>query len=69
MKLDKPVTSPDTMVYENTDGVEIFEVNDDNQAVGTPNVFDETMVPQSGDKVRPNDSCPCGSGKKYKKCH
>jgi preprotein translocase subunit SecA len=20
-------------------------------------------------KVRPNDPCPCGSGKKYKKCH
>jgi preprotein translocase subunit SecA len=20
-------------------------------------------------KVKPNDSCPCGSGKKYKKCH
>ncbi|MCD8349533.1 MAG: SEC-C domain-containing protein [Planctomycetaceae bacterium] len=22
-----------------------------------------------GPKVRPNDPCPCGSGKKYKKCH
>ena len=21
-----------------------------------------------GDKVYPNDPCPCGSGKKYKKC-
>jgi preprotein translocase subunit SecA len=20
-------------------------------------------------KIRPNDKCPCGSGKKYKKCH
>ena len=20
-------------------------------------------------KVGPNDACPCGSGKKYKKCH
>ncbi|HCB51203.1 TPA: hypothetical protein DEP21_01280 [Patescibacteria group bacterium] len=20
-------------------------------------------------KVKPNDPCPCGSGKKYKKCH
>ncbi|HAO62910.1 MAG TPA: SEC-C domain-containing protein, partial [Porphyromonadaceae bacterium] len=20
-------------------------------------------------KVMPNDPCPCGSGKKYKKCH
>ena len=53
------------MVYENTDGVEIFEVNDANQPVGTPTVFDV----QPGDKIRPNDPCPCGSGKKYKKCH
>ena len=22
-----------------------------------------------GDKVYPNDPCPCGSGKKYKQCH
>jgi preprotein translocase subunit SecA len=24
---------------------------------------------RSGDKVGRNDLCPCGSGKKYKKCH
>ncbi|MEI8008517.1 MAG: SEC-C metal-binding domain-containing protein [bacterium] len=53
------------MVYKTSDGVEIFEVNDTNQPIGTPTVFDV----QSGDKVRPNDPCPCGSGKKYKKCH
>ncbi len=23
----------------------------------------------NGDKVGRNDPCPCGSGKKYKKCH
>ena len=55
-------SSSDKMVYENSEGVEIFEVND-NQPIGTPTVF------QPGDKVRPNDPCPCGSGKKYKKCH
>ena len=26
-------------------------------------------VRRQGAKVRPNDPCPCGSGKKYKKCH
>ncbi|MDP2641273.1 MAG: preprotein translocase subunit SecA [Candidatus Yanofskybacteria bacterium] len=26
-------------------------------------------APQSGPKVGRNDPCPCGSGKKYKKCH
>jgi preprotein translocase subunit SecA len=24
---------------------------------------------RSGEKVGRNDPCPCGSGKKYKKCH
>jgi preprotein translocase subunit SecA len=24
---------------------------------------------RSGEKVGRNDACPCGSGKKYKKCH
>ncbi|MFA7298081.1 MAG: preprotein translocase subunit SecA [Candidatus Absconditabacterales bacterium] len=74
---NKPITqAPEKIVYENTDGVEIFEVNDNNQPVGTPDVFnvpsdyakDKSMGPQIGDKVRPNDQCPCGSGKKYKKC-
>jgi len=27
------------------------------------------QVKRSGDKVGRNDPCPCGSGKKYKKCH
>ncbi|MBI3896547.1 MAG: SEC-C domain-containing protein, partial [Acidobacteria bacterium] len=26
-------------------------------------------VVRSGEKVGRNDPCPCGSGKKYKKCH
>ena len=26
-------------------------------------------VKRAGDKVGRNDPCPCGSGKKYKKCH
>lgn len=56
--------APDTMVYENSEGVEIFEVNDSNQPVGTPVVDSDTV----SHKTRPNDPCPCGSGKKYKKC-
>jgi uncharacterized protein YecA (UPF0149 family) len=69
IKIDKPVAkAPEKMVYENSDGFEIFEVDDKNQPKGTPQVFDEPMIPQPGDKVRPNDPCPCGSGKKYKKC-
>lgn len=29
---------------------------------------DEQIVKRDGAKVYPNDPCPCGSGKKYKKC-
>ena len=27
------------------------------------------LFPTSSHKLKRNDSCPCGSGKKYKKCH
>ena len=29
----------------------------------------QLTVQREGPKVRPNDPCPCGSGKKYKRCH
>ena len=43
-----------------------WEINDDG-------LFDEFTVPKQipivkEKKIYPNDSCPCGSGKKYKKC-
>lgn len=68
VKIQKPQSAPEKMVYENTDGFEIFEVDDKNQPKWSPEVFDEPMIPQPGGKTRPNDLCPCGSGKKYKKC-
>jgi uncharacterized protein YecA (UPF0149 family) len=30
---------------------------------------DVQTVRREGKKVGRNDPCPCGSGKKYKKCH
>ncbi len=66
--VQQPQSVPQKVVYENTDGFEIFEVDDKNQPKWTPQVFDEPVVPQPKGKVRPNDPCPCGSGKKYKKC-
>ena len=43
---------------------------------GNTDVIQTTMFPRglNGEPIRvekkiyPNDSCPCGSGKKYKKC-
>ena len=31
-------------------------------------LVDQTIM-RNGPKVGRNDSCPCGSGKKYKQCH
>lgn len=50
--------------FQSEEGIEVFEVGNDDAGKGTPEVID-TNVKQ---KVRPNDPCPCGSGKKYKKC-
>ena len=58
-------------VFESSDGVEIFEVGDNDVAVGVPEVIDipEVIDTNAKHKPRPNDPCPCGSNKKYKKCH
>ena len=63
-KIHQTAKAPEKMVYQNSEGVEIFEVNDNNQPVGTPVV----VLDNASRKTRPNDPCPCGSGKKYKKC-
>ena len=39
------------------------------QSVGEKKIGLATEAPRSGAKVGRNDPCPCGSGKKYKKCH
>lgn len=59
--------APKKMTYENQNGLEVFEVKDDqptNQPATEPQVIDLN----TSHKARPNDPCPCGSGKKYKKC-
>jgi len=35
----------------------------------TTNRGDEAQAPRKSKKVRPNEPCPCGSGKKFKFCH
>ncbi len=55
---------PRKMLFEDEDGVEVFEADDINEKPIDPNVILPTRK-----KIRPNDPCPCWSGKKYKKCH
>lgn len=43
---------------------------DQARAVGSANAASNGNTPRlTGDKVGRNDPCPCGSGKKFKKCH
>jgi preprotein translocase subunit SecA len=45
-------------------------VNQNNNNQNTQDQPKETPVPvRAEQKVGRNDNCPCGSGKKYKKCH
>jgi len=55
---------PRKMIFEDEDWVEVFDADDIGKS--WPN---EWVVLPTRKKVRPNDPCPCGSGKKYKKCH
>jgi len=52
---------PRKMIFEDEDGIEVFEANDDNEII-------EVIDTKPNRKTRPNDPCPCWSGKKYKKC-
>lgn len=45
-------------IFKNNDEFEIFEVEEKPA---------QTSIPEG--KIRPNDPCHCGSGKKFKKCH
>jgi preprotein translocase subunit SecA len=42
---------------------------DQARMAGAGQMEEVVQVRRSGDKVGRNDPCPCGSGKKYKKCH
>jgi len=57
-------TDPRKMIFEDEDWIEIFDADDINEEKQN----DWVILP-TRKKVRPNDPCPCGSGKKYKKCH
>jgi len=60
-----PVESPDEVAFEATEPAHYAE--DDATQAPLPGVV-ETVVLDDEDRVGRNDPCPCGSGKKYKKC-
>jgi len=60
-----PMESPDEVAFEATEPAHFAE--DDATQAPLPGVV-ETVVLDDEDRVGRNDPCPCGSGKKYKKC-
>ena len=61
--------------YNTTRKVELCGHTPDEEDMGNrrnetvfPGMFQNNMPVSSNKKVYPNDPCPCGSGKKYKKC-
>ena len=51
------------------EGQKMQEVHKSARLIGGNNQNQGVNQPTSGAKVGRNDPCPCGSGKKYKKCH
>ena len=51
------------------DGGEIMDAEYESEEAGPPVAVVEQRVLTEDDKVGRNDPCPCGSGKKYKRCH
>ena len=45
---------------------EFYNKQKDDYSNDEPLYFNEPII--KGKKIYPNDLCPCGSGKKYKKC-
>jgi len=62
---DGVVESPDEVAFEATEP-DHYAVEDVAEAP-LPGVV-ETVVIDDADRIGRNDPCPCGSGKKYKKC-
>jgi preprotein translocase subunit SecA len=60
-------------IFQDEDGFEIFEVEDWNKKdlinADNDNRAKLFEVQNMDKKLRPNDTCYCGSGKKFKKCH
>lgn len=67
-KLDNDVTVTLTAPYQTNDGIGLddLEIEDD---PFDDDFIDEPTIQIAGPPVGRNDPCPCGSGKKYKKCH
>src|SRR3989338_1269471 len=54
---------------ENRENLQTMTNNNDNNKIPNPDVISHSSSVIINNKVGRNDPCPCGSGKKYKRCH
>jgi preprotein translocase subunit SecA len=66
---DDPMQGFDGAAAEAGEAVEVDVDLEEEPRRGSPVAVVEQRVLSDEDKVGRNDPCPCGSGKKYKKCH
>ena len=59
------------MNFSHADAPSITSSSSDKNSYSQSSQTDEHQAPyvREGKKVGRNDPCPCGSGKKFKKCH
>ncbi|MDD5032377.1 MAG: preprotein translocase subunit SecA [Patescibacteria group bacterium] len=65
----KNFSAPAKTMDEKTSSFSGFKQADKGSNSGTIDMVKPKQKNASGEKVGRNDPCPCGSGKKYKKCH
>jgi len=64
----KQFSAPEKTMGSNSGSFSGFKQNNGNNQSSTQNIIKTKLKNSDGTKVGRNDLCPCGSGKKYKKC-
>lgn len=69
LKQFKGETADDLLqhIYSLIEG--LMDIYNDSAQLTSANLITSGTVRRSQPKIGPNEPCPCGSGKKYKKCH
>ena len=49
--------------------IEAPPIEEESEELIPPQSLVTKPIKRDTPKIRPNDPCPCGSGKKYKNCH
>lgn len=67
--LDEQRQAPQEMHFEHAEAESITAESEEVEVVQNAEQSAEQPFVRAGKKIGRNDTCPCGSGKKYKQCH